>query len=626
MVPLRTVIILWLWLAPWSARAALPPGPPAGCGALSPAALAVSPDGARLFVACATARGIAVLDAASGSLTGWLALPDPPGDLVCNAHDGLLYVACPAPHSRLLAIDPATGQIAASLAAGHTAGSLVLAPDGATLCAGNRFDASVSVFDLAQAREVARIPVDREPVAAALTPDGKCLLVAHHLPSGRADLPQVAASVSLVDLAARLVVKRLKLLNGASQLRDLRVSPDGRLACVTHLVAHFQLPTTQVDRGWMNSNALTLIDLDSFRVINTVLLDSVNQGAGNPWAIAWSRAGRRLLVSHAGSHELSVIDAPGLLARLASLRTPPGSGPPPEINPIYDLAAAVPYNLSFLGEFQQRLPLPGQGQRALAVAGSQVWVANYFSDSLTRVELEPQPRVAASVPLGIPAPLSGARLGEMLFNDAALCRQSWQSCASCHSADGRVDGLNWDLLNDGFGNPKNTRSLLFAFRTPPAMSLGVRETAATAVRAGLEHILFASRPEAEAAAIDAFLQSLAPIPSPWLEGGRLSKQALRGRELFRDPALGCARCHPPGLFTDLHPHEVGTRGAADSPDDLFDTPSLVEAWRTAPYLHNGSAPAIRDVLTTANRRDRHGHTSQLQPEEIEALAAYILSL
>jgi cytochrome c peroxidase len=47
---------------------------------------------------------------------------------------------------------------------------------------------------------------------------------------------------------------------------------------------------------------------------------------------------------------------------------------------------------------------------------------------------------------------------ERLFHDATIGHQSWQSCASCHP-DGRAGGLNWDLLNDGIGNPKNTKSV-----------------------------------------------------------------------------------------------------------------------------------------------------------------------
>jgi hypothetical protein len=53
---------------------------------------------------------------------------------------------------------------------------------------------------------------------------------------------------------------------------------------------------------------------------------------------------------------------------------------------------------------------------------------------------------------------------------------------------------------------------------------------------------------------------------------------------------------------------------------------LIELWRTAPYLHDGSAATVRDVLTTRNPRDRHGQTSDLSKQEINDLCAYLLSL
>ncbi len=54
--------------------------------------------------------------------------------------------------------------------------------------------------------------------------------------------------------------------------------------------------------------------------------------------------------------------------------------------------------------------------------------------------------------------------------------------------------------------------------------------------------------------------------------------------------------------------------------------ALVELWRTAPYLHDGSAVSLRDILTTCNPNDRHGHTSGLAPQEIDDLVESLLSL
>jgi cytochrome c peroxidase len=114
------------------------------------------------------------------------------------------------------------------------------------------------------------------------------------------------------------------------------------------------------------------------------------------------------------------------------------------------------------------------------------------------------------------------------------------------------------------------------------------------------------------------------VPSPYLLHGKLSDAAKRGEKLF--VRTGCADCHVPGLYTDLHPHDVGTRAAYDRPADKFYTPTLVKVWRTAPYLHNGSAATMRDVVTTCNLHDEHGDTSKLSQQEIDDLCEYVLSL
>jgi cytochrome c peroxidase len=284
---------------------------------------------------------------------------------------------------------------------------------------------------------------------------------------------------------------------------------------------------------------------------------------------------------------------------------------------------------------RKRLELPGTGPRALALAGSKLYVANYFSDDLCRIDLGALKPTAELLSLGFVREPSLERKGEMLFNDAQICFQGWQSCASCHDIDARTDALNWDLLNDGVDNPKNTRSLLWAHQAGPAMALGVRTNAPAAVRAGIHHILFTEQPEEVPAAIDAYLKSLRPIPSPFLVDGRLSAAARRGERLFMSPRTGCSNCHPPPLFTDMKGHDVGTGttyqslygvSGEDQLLDQFYSPALVELWRTAPYLHDGSAVTLREVLTTKNQEDRHGHTSKLTMQEIDVLVQYLLSL
>jgi DNA-binding beta-propeller fold protein YncE/mono/diheme cytochrome c family protein len=595
-------------------------------GDLSPVALAISPDGQNLYVACASARQVLVFNPGQRRITRRLTLPGEPSGLALSADGTELFVTCAGPASEVCVMDTASGKVRQTLTAGHTALSPVLSADGKTLFVCNRFNDAVSLFDLRRGQEECRIPVAREPVSAALTRDGRFLLVANHLPRGRSDVPHVAATVSVIDVARRKVVKELPLPNGSINLRQICVSPDGKYACVAQTVGRFQVPVIQIARGGVNTSALTLIELASLEVLNTVLLDDPDRGAANPWAAAWSGDGQRLCVTHAGTHELSVIDFPALLKKLAAL---PATPPPPSVkggDASSRCAADVPNDLSFVYGLRRRVPLNGRGPRALVIAGNRAFVAGYFSESLDVVDLSAARPVAEAVALNPGHQMTTVRRGEMYFNDATICFQGWQSCASCHDDDARVDGVEWDLLNDGIGNPKDTKSLVLSHQTPPVMSLGVRATAEIGVRNGIANSLATTLPEAVPAAMDEWLKSLKPAPSPRLVNGRLSEAARRGEKLFQSPGTGCANCHEPELFTDLHSYNVGTQNPFDKEDKEFDTPTLHELWRTSPYLHDGSAATIRDVLTTRNPKDEHGKTSQLTAQQIDDLAEYVLSL
>jgi YVTN family beta-propeller protein len=593
---------------------------------LSPTDIIATKDGKTLYIACATGERVLQFDTVKRQVSAEFPVPAKPTGLCLLPDERLLVVTCAAPESIICLLNPASGRIIARLKAGHTATAPVLSPDGHFLYVCNRFNHDVSVFDLAARKELRRITVQREPVAAALTHDGKFLLVANLLHNGRADATNVAAVVSVVDVVNSCVAKELRLPNGSGSLNDIRISPDGRYAVVTHILSRFSMPATQLDRGWMNTNAKTIIDLGRMEVLNTVLLDNVDRGMANPWGIAWSADGTALFIAHAGTHEISIINFPALLDRLRLVSALTNKAMPSDGYLASRCREDVPNDLAFLVGLRQQIPLPttDRGPRAIAVAGSMLYVANYFSDTVSVLDPKAPEAAVTSVPLGPSRATTTIRKGEFYFHDATICFQGWQSCASCHPGDGRVDALNWDLLNDGVGNPKNNKSLLLTHRTPPAMSLGVRETAETAVRAGIRHILFTVQPPEVADSIDEYLKSLQPVPSPFLVGGKLSQAAQRGKKIFN--RAGCVDCHPPGLFTNLKAHDVGTCGPFDQPGDQFDTPSLVEIWRTAPYLHDGSAATPREVVTTRNPSDRHGKTSNLSRPEIDDLCAYLLSL
>jgi YVTN family beta-propeller protein len=507
----------------------------------------------------------------------------------------------------------------------------VLSLDGKTLYVCNRFSNNVSVIDIAARKELTRISVQREPVAAALTLDGGFLFVANYLPAGAADRGEIAATVSIISTKTNKVVTTIELPNGTTSLQGICISPDDRYAYATHILARYTVPTTQLERGWINTNALSIIDVQNKQLIDTVLLDDVDNGAANPWAVCCTSDGKYICVTHAGTDELSVIDAPAMMDKIRKYHAKEKSNQNRVMEQdsygSYGISSAIssniPNELSFLYGIRQRVKLCGKGPRALAIVGSNIYITEYFTDSMTLVDINGTTGAkTTALSLGSTPKMTMKRRGEMLFHDASLCFQQWQSCASCHPGGARADALNWDLLNDGIGNPKNTKSLLFSHRTPPAMFRGVRENAEMAVRSGIRHILFAVRPEQDAVEIDEYLKSLKPVPSPYLVNGKLSASARRGRKIFSKAR--CDSCHKGALHTDLGQYNVGIGKGLDK-DREFDTPTLVEAWRTAPYLYDGRAVTIEEVLTKYNPDDKHGRTSNLSDKEITDLANFVLS-
>lgn len=611
---------------------------------VGPIDVVAGPAQKTLYVVEYDAQRIDYLDVATQKVVRSIACPSKPTGLAIKPDGSTLYITCEGAPGVVCAADVAGAKITMTIPVGHTPVGPVLLPDGRLLVC-NRFNNEVAIVSLMEGKMVERIPVLREPVAAAATPDGNTVVVANLLPVGPADADIVAAEVSLIEMLD-LSTSSIRLPNGSSSVRDVVVSPDGKTAYVVHILSRYRMPTTQLERGWMNTNALSVIDVAGKKLINTVLLDEIDLGAANPYAVEMSDDGANIYVSHAGSHEMSVIDAGKLREKLAAVPKTMEEARAQGRTAATGVYASVtvddvPNDLTFLVDLRERVRLrrrwmPGlvsedkpliNGPRGFDSIGSKLYVALYFSDALAMVDLESRQYDKVSViPLGPEPQMSLRRRGEMYFHDADICFQQWQSCSSCHP-NARVDALNWDLMNDDIGNPKNVKSMLLAHRTPPAMSFGIRTTAEEAVRAGIRHIQFAVPPEEDKVpeSIDEYLKSLKALPSPHLVDGKLSEAARRGKSLFHSAQVGCAHCHPAPLYTDLKLHDVGSRGELDRRDE-FDTPTLIEVWRTAPYMHDGHYATIKELIVDGKHGARGGEIESLSEQEMNDLVEFVLSL
>ncbi|MDR0522476.1 MAG: beta-propeller fold lactonase family protein [Planctomycetaceae bacterium] len=620
----------------------------------APADLTASKDGKTVYIANTDAGEIACLNTENDSITA-IRLPISPNGIRLSADEKTLYVTGGGADGKLSALDLTQGKVVKTAAAGHTPMGMTLSADGKKLFVCNRFNNNVGEYDLPDLKLVKTYKVTREPRAAVATKDGQYLLVANSIPLNPGNDPAnpdaaiyVAAEVSVINLADGSV-KPIKLPNGSGSLHGMCMSPDGRYVYVTEILARFPLPTTAVERGWMNTAGIAIIDtakLDSTEdaFLNAVLLDDVDQGAGNPWGIAVSPDGKRIYAAIAGTGELVAIDAESMHKKLEIIRE---SQTKEKTSAGQIISVETSNDFTVLVGLKKRLRLEGKGARAVAVAGNHIYTGMYYSDTIVKTEADTSKPVEnifgkrTEIALGPKPVWTPERRGEIWWNDASLCFQQWQSCASCHP-DARMDGYNWDLLNDGLGNPKNAKSLILSMQTTPSMWESVRDNpeldkrlkrkewhtdsmGLQCIRTGFQFILFAMPDEEKCKDIDAYLRAEKPVPSPFLVNGKLSEKAERGKKIFEDPKIGCAKCHPAPLFTDRKMHDVNTKCYYDRTSE-FDTPTLVEVWRTAPYLHDGRYTTLKELFKPGMHGDVEGAVGDLTDQQIDDLVEYIRSL
>ena len=605
----------------------------------SPYDVAFSPDGSLIAASDRTAASLWLVDTNEEQVGRRISLRGRPTGVVWAADGQRVYVSeCDA--ATVAAVDPISGEVLQRFAVDRHPEGLALANGRKLLLVANSTTHRVSLVHLDGDRETTSIEVPREPHHIALTPDESIAVVGNLLPAGRATDPTAAAVVSLIDLENEVHLGDVRLPPGSTAVRQIAISRDGHYAYVAHVLGRNNVPSTQLERGWVNTNALSILDLQARTRYATVLLDNPVRGAADPWGVALAPDGKSLWISLSGVHQIARLDLERLQTYLAGglpdeHRLARADDYTPGTESIWlrikrdpEARVALANDLAALtaADLIERIPIPGQGPRGLALSpdGSLLATAAYFTGAIVLLDAKTG-EVAGSVQLGEVVEPDQTRLGEMIFHDATKCFQHWLSCATCHPNDGRVDGLNWDQTQDGIGNPKNNKSLLQAQHTPPMDWRAIREDMELGVLTSF-HFLMREPELGEEEAVQAFIRSLQPSPSPHLDANlELTASATRGREIFTSRKARCSKCHAGPYLTDMEVHDVGTRGDLDRSSE-FDTPSLVEIYRTGPYLHNGSAATLREVLVERNESDRHGRSAHLNPQEIDDLVAYLQSL
>jgi DNA-binding beta-propeller fold protein YncE len=576
---------------------------------LSPVATVASPDGKYIYVAEQQMKQVAQFDCATNTVVKTFSVPNEPTGVAVSKDGAKIYVTCASdrwPAGIVCVIPVASGKVEKRFTAGHYARSPILSSDGGTLYTCNWLGNDLSVIDLATGTEK-RIKMVREPYAAALTPDGATLVVTNSLPEQKAiDTVALTGKVSLISTATgtvRAVVPVFPV--GTHSLFGCNISNDGNYAFVTHLVGRFTLPAIDLKNGWVHTNNMAIIDIKNGTLVNDVDLDNASQGMANPWGVAQTADSKYLCVVHAGSRYLTIIDYAKFITRVNGKAN---------LSHSFDSL----YNIKYLKQLQIKSP------QSITMIGNKAYITGMYSDSMQIITISSLSSAdGPKIALGEYKPANAERQGSFNFFDGYQCVQQWQSCFSCHPFS-RPDALNWMLGSELTPRQRNAKSMLHAWWTPPTGWSKKRDHAGGpngSIRMGIKWELQIEPNDEVAIPLDTFIMRLKPVMSPFLVKGKLSANAVRGKDVFSK--IGCIGCHPAPLYTDNEYYNAGV------PDTLeasvkWNTPSLIEVWRTAPYSHTGAYDKIEEII--ALRAHSLGEYETLTEQERKDLVEFVSSL
>jgi cytochrome c len=189
------------------------------------------------------------------------------------------------------------------------------------------------------------------------------------------------------------------------------------------------------------------------------------------------------------------------------------------------------------------------------------------------------------------------------------------ACASCHPEAGD-DGHTWTFATIGARRTQTLRGGLLG--TEPLHWNGDMKDFSTLMKEVFVGRMSGFTPSAdEGDALSHFIDR-----QPALHAEALDKAAAdRGKALFESAEVGCANCHAGSHLTNNRTENVGT--GAD-----LQVPSLKGVRFRTPLMHDGCAANLNERFTKqgCGGGDKHGKTSQLKPEQLGDLTAYLETL
>ena len=583
----------------------------------SPVDLALSPDGARLYVVCEGTDEVAVVDLATSSVIRRVGVGHVPRGIAVSADGKWIYVTN-AWADTVTEIDARSLAATRTLSTGFEPSGLTVDARGQVLYVANRISNDVSVIDLRTGSEIKRLAAGRG--ASYVAASGSRIYVTHIYPNLGKFRTESESEITEIDADRQVVDARPRLHNVAGTFH-VALSRDGRLGIAAQLRPKNLIPLAHVAHGWAFGDSLAVFGADVGGVVQ-LPLDELERYFSLPFGVAIAPDKSKAYLTASGSGEVAILDLKRLVA---------ASRAPERDALVNDLSVSGRYVLA-------RVPV-GRNPRSIVLSndGARLYVANRLDDTISVMDTAAN-RIVATIGLGGLPIVTPQRRGERLFYSSNFSFQGQFGCANCH-LDSTFDGLQWDLEPDGFGvDIVDNRSIEDVANTAPFKWNGGNPDLFTECGPRTERFFFRSQGfrDADLADLITYVASIPLRPNRYRAAtGELTPAQERGKAIFERERRKdgssipeenrCSFCHSGKYHTNQKLADVGTGKPTDR-SPLIDTPHLTNVALSAPYLHDGSAKTLEEIWTVLNPKDTHGVSNDLAKDELNDLIEYLKTL
>lgn len=587
---------------------------------LSPLNAIVSEDGERLYVIAQDADQLIEVDLRNYEVVSSTKVGRRPHSVILTKNQKTAIVSNQW-ENNIFFVDLATKEITDTIEVGGGPAGMDLSVDGNLLYIANTYTNNISVVDIKSRQEVKRLHSGNYPTGVAASPNDDFIYVTSQRTIPIQFRTEPLTEVTILKASNQRVANR-NYFNSAHIMENVAVTPSGDMAITTLIRPKNNVPSAQIEGGWMMNHGIGVILLDGRMA--QLLLDEPNSFYPDPYDIVIHPNGKRAYVSHSGVDIISVIDLDKIRVLLADATDE-------------DLKLYANH-LGLSSDIVIARIKTGANPKGLTIStdGRFVYAVERLNDKVSQIDTEKN-EVVKSIDLGGPKRITMTRKGGQMFSNAGHTFHSQYSCYTCHP-DGHEDGLTYDLTGTG-RNLANVQTLRDLSGTAPFKWVGTNQSVYK--QCGMRFSKFVTRtesfsPEDLDAVVAYIMRELTHPPNIHRPpNAELTESQKRGKAIYERtitndgreiPAEArCSTCHSGPNYSNLQMADVGSLKANED-STMFDSPNLNNVYESAPYLHDGSAATLEEIWTKFNIRDTHGYANDMTKDQLNDLVEYLKSL